>query len=101
AVDLDSRLRLLKSLAHGAFDRRLVQLQIARRQSPEAGTRVDGPAAEKYAVFIGHHRTHHDLGVLVANEAAGAADEPGAGIAVQDFTDEGRVRPVGPGLTSS
>src|SRR6185295_5755119 len=40
AVDLDSRLRLLKGLAHGAFDRGLVQLQIARRQSPEAGTRV-------------------------------------------------------------
>src|SRR5690606_31248974 len=75
-VDLDAGARLLPGLALGAVDRRLVELHIAGRQSPEPDARIDRPAAQEDAVLPQRHRADDDLRIVVVDEAAIGADQP-------------------------
>src|SRR5690606_11249846 len=76
AADIEPRARLLPRLALRALDSGFVQLEIARRQGPEALARVDGPPAQQDTLLPDRDRAHHDLRILIADEAAIGADEP-------------------------
>ena len=74
-VDRDLGTGFLLGLTPGALCGLFVQFQEARRQGPETGLRLDGPATEEDAPFPGRDRAGDDLRVLVADEAAGIADQ--------------------------
>ena len=71
---LDARARLLAGLAPGAVLGALAPLQVAGRHHPEAGARLDRPAAQQDAVLPAAHRADHDLGIEVVDLAARGAD---------------------------
>ena len=75
ALDLDAGAGLFPGLALGALEAGLVQLHIAGRQGPEAVARVDGAPAEQDLALPAADRADHDLGILIGDEAAVAADE--------------------------
>ena len=87
-VDLDGRARLLDRLALRPVLRRLMQLQIARRQGPEALARLDGPPAEQQPAAERGNRAHHDLRVLIGDMPAIGADQPLPVIALGHGADE-------------
>src|SRR5690606_10089342 len=80
-VDLEAGARLLPGLAAGAGGGRLVQLEVAGREGPEAAARLDRPPAQQDAIAPGGDGADDDLGILVSDEAAVAADEATAVVA--------------------
>src|SRR5690606_31478506 len=81
-VDLDAGARFLPGLAAGTGCGRLMQLEKTRRQRPEAAPRFDRPPAQQDALLPGGDGADHNLGILVVDEAAVAADEAAAVVAL-------------------
>src|SRR5262249_10686111 len=97
AIELDLGAGLFPRLAQGAVGRGLVQLEVAGGQRPVSAPRMDGAAAEEDAVLPAADRADDDLGVLVGDEAAVAADQPLAVVPRGHPADEGWLRRSGMG----
>src|SRR5690606_9257123 len=88
SVDLDPSARFFPRFPKSPLLRALVLLEVARRQRPIPAARVDCPAREQNARFPEGHGPHHDLRILVVDEAAIGADQAFAVVPFGDAAHE-------------